>query len=156
MPKLKIAAPRELDPWETQLPWHAAEHTLRLCEQHLSQDTWDRLLRWNDDATALPECGGAVYVSDMKLQDGHIDYTTHVLHFRGLDGQDMSPLPSDLRDCIAFAASLGFNSIEFESFDEQDCPLTEHIPAYPRAYNPNPKVGTHLKYLPGRRPPRDT
>ena len=39
-------------------------------------------------------------------------YEEHVVYFD--DGLDISPLPQDLQECIIFAASWGFNAIQFE------------------------------------------
>lgn len=131
MPTLKINDPRPLDP-KLGLPWHAAVHTLTLCEQHLTNNTWNMLY---DDPGAIENATGC----------GVLVYNRSTVDFSAMNKNGtIAKLPKDLQDCIIFAAANGFSRLKFELFDPLDCPLIEHLPAYPRSYNPNPKINTLL------------
>lgn len=131
MPVLKIAKPQPLDP-KIGLPWHASSHMLTLCEQHLSEKTDAMLSIFSDEIYDLT--GGGVIVYDNKVID-----------FRVMDNNgSIGRLPKDLQDCIVFAAKHGYNMIQFDRFDPQDCPLIEHLRVYPRPWNPNPPVNSLL------------
>lgn len=125
MPKLRISAPRGLDP-ALGLPWHAARHVLTLCDLHLTPETRARL---RDDRDALQSTDAQVYASRYVEDDPHVNHDAYVVAFQ--DGADVSGLPRDLRDCVALAASQGFDAISFEPHDPQDCPLIEALPSYP-------------------------
>lgn len=112
------------------IPWHAELHVLTLCERHLSAKTRD-MLRHNIES--LPDCGGNLlgfaYKTD-KAQHPNFNSSYHIVRFN--DGTEIASLPNDLRDCIIFAASLGFNAITFEPFDSQDCPEIKFLHVYPQ------------------------
>lgn len=125
MPRLRLSAPRGLDP-ALGLPWHAARHVLTLCDRHLTPETRTKL---RDDRDALQSFDAQIYALKYVEDDPHVNHEAYVVALH--DGADVSGLPRDLRDCVALAASLGFDTISFEPHDTQDCPLITALPSYP-------------------------
>ena len=104
MPRIVINKARNMDP-SVGLPSWAENHVLTLCDRHVTHDTWRKIR--NDQ---LPECYGGLYVLVQHLIGQ--PYEEYVVYFD--DGTDIGQLPQDLQECIVFAASWGFNAIQFE------------------------------------------
>ena len=129
MPEMKISPPSRL-PEGYGIPRFNQVHVLRLSDRHLTEGTL-RMLR--EDPEGLPDCGGAVSAWAYAYAGAHRCFrnrTVCLVAFQ--DGADVSPLPDDLRQCVVFATSNGFDAVMFDPFDPQDCPTTKYLPTYER------------------------
>lgn len=119
MPTLKIQPAKPLNP-KLGLPWFAEIHTLMLCDQHITTDTYLKIT--NDE------------IPQVMIERNHVCFTrdtnayTYTIHFD--ENMDLSDLPSDLRDCITFAANEGYNSIVFEPCDPDGMQPIEYLKTY--------------------------
>lgn len=131
MPVIKPAKFHEPPPSHGLKPF-ATEHILVLNSAHLSPETLAVLAK---DVAGHP--------ADASI-DGPVTVLKEVLEFSfgsntrlGIDirltadaGTDLSKLPNDLWQCIAYAASYGFTGIRFEDAHPDDLPYCAVLRTY--------------------------